>query len=267
MKLLMVITLVLVSGWAQAYTVFWDLNQEPPVDGDGNYLYTDYRGYSYIGDPNEYIVTWGVDNILGEGATISYGFADENYTCGSASNCSPILSEDYQQNISDAFDAWTEVANLELNKVDMDQADIVVAYSDVPDREINGTEYNLLGLAYMGFWRYSGSGVNEIRSTNLYSGGVFFDEKDFTSDSVFSLFNVALHEVGHALGLGHSEGVNSIMYPIYSSTISSLQADDIAGIQFLYGASVSVVPEPSTYLLFLFGLAMVLGLGRRQRGR
>lgn len=44
---------------------------------------------------------------------------------------------------------------------------------------------------------------------------------------------VAIHEFGHALGLGHSNAV-AIMRPVYGS-IFTAQADDIRGAQALYG--------------------------------
>jgi hypothetical protein len=50
------------------------------------------------------------------------------------------------------------------------------------------------------------------------------------------LFTVALHEAGHALGLGHSANPGSVMYPYYRFA-TGLTADDIAGIRALYGAS------------------------------
>lgn len=49
------------------------------------------------------------------------------------------------------------------------------------------------------------------------------------------LFTVALHEAGHALGLGHSDRPGSVMYPYYRFT-TGLTADDIAGIQEIYGS-------------------------------
>ena len=56
----------------------------------------------------------------------------------------------------------------------------------------------------------------------------------FTSGT--DLFQTAVHEIGHALGLGHSKSHNAVMYPYYQFLFPwKLGKDDIAGIQFLYG--------------------------------
>ena len=53
---------------------------------------------------------------------------------------------------------------------------------------------------------------------------------------------VALHEFGHALGLNHvAQSANAIMTPV-TTDIDTIQADDIAGVQSLYG-----VPHPAFF--------------------
>jgi hypothetical protein len=47
-------------------------------------------------------------------------------------------------------------------------------------------------------------------------------------------FKLALHEIGHTLGLGHTNDPNDIMYPNVDTAVG-LSAGDIAGIQALYG--------------------------------
>lgn len=64
------------------------------------------------------------------------------------------------------------------------------------------------------------------------------------------LFSVTLHELGHALGLGHSDNPNDVMYPYYKM-VSGLAAGDIAAIQTLYAAQSSAAPTPAPSALTL----------------
>jgi hypothetical protein len=57
----------------------------------------------------------------------------------------------------------------------------------------------------------------------------------------FFIEDIATHEFGHALGLGHSTTIGATMYPTVSYCSiepRSLHADDIAGLQSLYPPAV-----------------------------
>uniref|UniRef100_A0A8C2I8J0 Matrix metalloproteinase-9 n=1 Tax=Cyprinus carpio TaxID=7962 RepID=A0A8C2I8J0_CYPCA len=67
----------------------------------------------------------------------------------------------------------------------------------------------------------------------------------FCPDKGYSLFLVAAHEFGHALGLDHSNIKDALMYPMYKYIEKfSLNRDDINGIQYLYGPKTG--PDPTS---------------------
>ena len=89
------------------------------------------------------------------------------------------------------------------------------------------------------------------------------DAADVSGNGVFDIFTVMLHELGHSLGLGHSDVFGSVMEPIYAGSRRTLHADDLAGIQAIYGAPAREVPEPG--FLWLLGMGLLaLGWARRR---
>uniref|UniRef100_S4RCQ8 72 kDa type IV collagenase n=1 Tax=Petromyzon marinus TaxID=7757 RepID=S4RCQ8_PETMA len=77
----------------------------------------------------------------------------------------------------------------------------------------------------------------------------FDDDKKwgFCPDAGYSLYLVAAHEFGHALGLEHSQEEEALMFPTYKFTRDNpLTPDDIAGIQYLYGEGKGGKPSQPT---------------------
>jgi len=69
---------------------------------------------------------------------------------------------------------------------------------------------------------------------------IWFDESErwgsMSSSTRIDLFKVAVHELGHSLGIGHTKAPRDIMQAFYDpNTMVEITADSSAAIQTLYG--------------------------------
>ncbi|PCJ17412.1 MAG: hypothetical protein COA96_17780 [SAR86 cluster bacterium] len=87
---------------------------------------------------------------------------------------------------------------------------------------------------------------NSLENWDIYSGPVINFVSDFE--------RVALHELGHALGLSHSQAGSAIMQSLVSDA-NSLQADDINGANFIYGDGSETPVETS--IATVYGINVV----------
>ena len=81
-----------------------------------------------------------------------------------------------------------------------------------------------------------------------YYGDWTWDDGPGVAIGGVDLQSVATHEYGHALGLGHSSAAGATMLPtitLGSTVARSIEADDIAGLQAIYGAASATKPVVS----------------------
>lgn len=111
------------------------------------------------------------------------------------------------------------------------------------------------------FFRNASNGSAVATTYSYYSGDKILDTDIVFWDGAFKFFSgtsgcsggmyiedIAAHEFGHALGLGHSETSGATMYASVSycsQALRTLAADDIAGIEAVYPGSKSAPAAPA----------------------
>ncbi|KAL5569514.1 hypothetical protein UlMin_026089 [Ulmus minor] len=129
-----------------------------------------------------------------------------------------------------AFKKWAQVSHFTFEEVPVSSlADIRIGFHSGDHGDGNP------------FDGPSGTLAHAFSPTN---GRLHFDaDEDWSSnpeENQFDFETVALHEIGHILGLGHEPSIpNAIMYPSVTRGLTkrNLHADDIQGIRALYGSN------------------------------
>ncbi|TXG49381.1 hypothetical protein EZV62_025256 [Acer yangbiense] len=132
-----------------------------------------------------------------------------------------------------AFQSWAQVTDFSFEEVadGSNDADIVIGFHrrDHGDRE-----------PFDGFQGVLAHSLPPTAGTSHYDADEKWSSNSNPGLDELDLESVALHEIGHVLGLGHETGLReAVMYPSisYGQTKRDLNDDDIQGIQTLYNLS------------------------------
>ena len=181
-------------------------------------------------------------------------------------------SVNLRQLVSDSVSLWNNVSTSKL-KLSVGADSVAVTNTFPPVIYCDSTMVNYSGLGGSLF-NFNGNAIQGSLSlnTNPASGGSILLQNEVL------LHLLIAHEIGHVLGLGHSEVDYAVMYYSYGTqTSASLAQDDIDGITYLYPSDEQSskmmgcglvrgppLPPASTYTLCLL-LLMPLLLGIRLR--
>jgi peptidoglycan hydrolase-like protein with peptidoglycan-binding domain len=142
--------------------------------------------------------------------------------------------------VRQAFDVWASVTPLTFTEVTGSADAIFLISWEIGDHG-DGSPFDGPGhvLAHAFF-------PPPINPHPGIAGDMHFDDQetwatthDGNGPGSIDLLSVAIHELGHALGLRHTNVPEAIMYPTYSGNRRTLAADDISGIQSIYGSKDS----------------------------
>jgi hypothetical protein len=215
---------------------------------------TGYRGYGAFGvtvtGSTPPLVQWSPAGTPWASHTITYSFApDGTQWDHGVSDLFAVFDARFgapsrwESEIARALNDWAGLSDIHLVQV-----------SDSGDPwNTPGSAQNDPRFGDIRFAGYEFSDPNTLAYTyypdnaSTGAGDVTFNTaQSFAIGADYDLFTVALHETGHALGLGHAQDPNQVMYATYHGIVSGPQGGDTVGIQSLYGPPApSALPTPS----------------------
>jgi hypothetical protein len=189
---------------------------------------------------------WGSPQ-LGSAAAVTYALVDkpvhfsDTINCGAMNPLEPMLersrvsSEEFVYELEMAMAAWSEVAGVTFAEAPAATADILIGTQQIPrGRAFTNVEFD------------REKGVNGV-ATLSRSLICFNPEQPWKIGfdgqlDAYDIRYVLMHELGHAIGLNHPYGRESLMHHSYQESFRELQKGDIAGSVMIYGAPATPGP-------------------------
>ena len=191
------------------------VNQTAYVSDTAILIYINSEGDTMAVDFSLEGAKWGSPELGTAGGTVTWAVDNS-------------ISQAELQSINAAFAEWSEVANIQFQQV----SSTANANIDFSNSALDGAG-NVLGVTGFSF-----------TGGQLQSADIQFDSGDNLSGSEFSL--VAIHEIGHAIGLGHFNDDPAVMNSTANFDLTGLAQSDIDGIVALYGANTTDMSDAGT---------------------
>lgn len=176
-----------------------------------------------------------------------------------------ILPANARTSIQNAFRTWQAVTRLYFIEVcNANAADIVILWGEgnhgdnFPFDGGGTAQGNVLAHAFF-----------PPPNAGALAGDMHFDDFEVWTNLAringlpsIDLESVALHEIGHSLGLNHTNVIGSVMEAVYNGSRRNLGNDDIAGMRSVYGTNIDFINGPTTICqTAIFGINEALPQG------
>jgi Ca2+-binding RTX toxin-like protein len=173
-------------------------------------------------------VKWG-SATNGTAATVNWSFADNGaldtqlaQTYPGYTDFDATISGSFRDIVRSVFSLWDLLTGITFVEV----ADSTSSQLRVGQDFIDGAG-NTIGLAT---WYTNGAG-------SITQATIEFEAEAFNDTNLFYL--IGLHELGHAIGLGHSSSSFDIMFPTVGTQVG-LSVDDLTGGRVLYSSGLTL---------------------------
>lgn len=172
---------------------------------------------------------WGTGVRSQPGGVVQWSFAQ---SAGSFFNFARAFTETaYQVLVREAFEAWEAVIDIDFVEVSDDSS---VAFRLGWDT-IDGP-FGVVGTAQYSGTKFTGPLFTINQAEIRFDTAETWSLDQTSNEQNNNFYTTALHEIGHAIGLGHTDNPDTVMFPFMQESVLDLATGDIQGAQLQYGA-------------------------------